>query len=271
MLRTEIKVRTEADRLLYEGLPHLRPVLKQLGDKALLIGGLAAAAWLNERPVGLPVRPTRDVDLGIDRVALGTNRNRATIQPLLKEHKFEPGFGDEEFRFWTPTEHGPFVVDLLVAPGASRRDPPLVESGLPSLAAPGLAYGLLRGPVQFELVLLGKERRRFRFTTVQLDALFVMKATLTAGGLRPRADRRQADTVDSVMLAAACLQDDAAMDALVAHRRRSDVRAAVKWIGQKFESPRSAEARRVEAYTGAREGAVWSVEVAQRFVSRLAA
>lgn len=116
MLRSEIHVNGPADRLLYEGLPLLRPVLEELGEKALLIGGLATAAWLTARPVGLPARATRDVDLGIDHVALGISRNRARIQPLLREHEFEPGYRGEGFRFARETNEGPFVVDLLVAP-----------------------------------------------------------------------------------------------------------------------------------------------------------
>ena len=71
MLRCEIPVKSDADRLLYEGLPPLMPVLDQLGEGALLIGGLATMAWLSARPVGLPIRATRDVDLGMDRAALG--------------------------------------------------------------------------------------------------------------------------------------------------------------------------------------------------------
>ena len=62
MLDFQIEVRTPADRLLYEGLPLLAPALDQLADGALLVGGLAVAAWLNAHPVGLPFRPTRDVE-----------------------------------------------------------------------------------------------------------------------------------------------------------------------------------------------------------------
>jgi hypothetical protein len=69
MRRYEIPVHSPADEVLYDGLPELAPVLAALGRGALLIGGLASAAWLSSRPVGLPVRATRDIDLGIDRLA----------------------------------------------------------------------------------------------------------------------------------------------------------------------------------------------------------
>lgn len=105
---------------------------------------------------------------------------------------------------------------------------------------------------------------------MQLDAAYVMKAALSASGQRTRADRQQTDTVDAVMLAAACLGDDAAMDAVAENRRRSDVRAAVKWIAEKFASPTSAASRRVERYAGGPEGAQWAVDVAQRFGEALA-
>lgn len=44
MIRCEIPVASDADRLLYGGLPLLMPVLDKLGAGALLIGGLATTA-----------------------------------------------------------------------------------------------------------------------------------------------------------------------------------------------------------------------------------
>jgi hypothetical protein len=265
MLRCEIDVRSGADRLLYEGLPLLAPVLDELGDGALLIGGLATAVWLTARPVGLPVRATRDIDLGIDRRALGITRERTPVKPLLRKHEFDPGYAGEEFRFARKTSAGTFVVDLLVAPGASRARPPIVEPGLSSLAAPGLAYAFLRGPVPLELVLTQAEPRVFALRTIHLDAAFVMKASLVASGERPRADRRTTDTVDAVMLAAACTAEPDAMAQLAAHGRRSDVTAALAWIKSQFGSPRSAASRRVSEHVGSDNGGLWAVDVARRF------
>lgn len=270
MLRYEIAVHSGADRLLYEGLPLLRPVLDGLGDGAVLIGGLATAAWLTERPVGLPVRATRDIDLGINRLALGISRNRAAVKPLLREHGFDPGYADEEFRFARETNAGTLVVDVLVAPGASRQQPPVVEPGLPTLAAPGLAYALLRGPIPLELVLIGQQQRVLHLRTIHLDAAFVMKGALVASGQRTRADRRITDTVDAVMLAAACSTDPSAVAQLAAYRRRSDVKAACGWMASQFTSARSAAPRRVADYTGADEDAEWAVDVARRLGQTLA-
>lgn len=268
MLRSEIKVTTAADRLLLEGLPHLQPILDELGDRALLIGGLATAAWLTAHPVDLPVRATRDVDLGIDRLALGITRSKARIQPLMRRHEFAPGYDNEDFRFARSIARGAFVVDVLVAPG-SRADPPPLEPGLTTLAAPGLAYAQLRGPVPLELVLVGRDSSTFRFSTVHLDAAFVMKAALVASGVRTRRDRVTTDTVDAVMLAAACLGHGSAIDELGTRSRRSDVKAAVGWLAKSFKTPRSAAALRVASHAGAAEGADWSVEVAQRFAAAL--
>lgn len=269
MIRCEIPVASDADRLLYEGLPLLMPVLDKLGAGALLIGGLATTAWLLARPVGLPTRATRDVDLGMDRAALGLRGDRAIVAKLLHEHNFEPGHRGEAFRFRRATPAGDFVVDLLVAPGASRADPPILEPGIPTLAAPGLAYALRRGSVPLELVVVGDERRSFRLRTVQLDAAFVLKAALVASGVRQRSDLRTTDTVDAIMLAAACASDDDAMMELNSAGRRSDVRSAVRWTCEQFTSPRSAAARRVSGHVGGEEGGEWAFAVAQRFTREL--
>ena len=139
MPEMRIDVAGPADRLLFEGLPHLAPVLEALGDGAMLIGGLATAAWIQASDVELPLRATRDVDLGIDRRGLRLSSRVERVQPLLREQGFQPRVGDEPFRFARSTPAGEFLVDLLVAPGASRRDPPLLEADLESMAAPGLA------------------------------------------------------------------------------------------------------------------------------------
>lgn len=268
MLRSEIKVRTPADRLLLDGLPHLQPVLDELGDRALLIGGLATAAWLTAHPVDLPVRATRDVDLGIDRLALGITRSQARIQPLMRQHEFAPGYDNEDFRFARNVDHGTFVVDVLVAPG-SRANPPPLEPGLTTLAAPGLAYAQLRGPLPLELVLTDDETSTFRFWTVHLDAAFVMKAALVASGVRTRRGRAMTDTVDALMLAAACLGHGSAIEELRRHQRRSDVKSAVGWLAKSFKTSRSAAARRVATYADSADGATWSVEVASRLIAAL--
>lgn len=148
-----IDVTGPADRLLFEGLPHLQPMIDDLGDGAMLIGGLAATAWVGASDIGLPMRATRDVDLGIDRRGLGLSANRRKVVPLLREQGFESLGGDAQFRFVKETAAGEFLVDLLVAPGSSRADPPILEEGLTTLSAPGLAYAILRRPKPLALTV----------------------------------------------------------------------------------------------------------------------
>lgn len=163
------------------------------------------------------------------------------------------------------------MVDLLVKAGGSRESPPVVEQGLPSLAAPGLDYAIFRGAVPLQLVLIGSETRTFDAFTVHLDAAFVMKAALVASGARQHRDRRIADTADALMLAAACAADHDAMTALKTHRRRSEPKRAIKWMADELAGPRSAAARRVADYVGGEDGARWAVDTARRFDAALAA
>lgn len=263
-----------ADRLMFEGLPHLQPVIDELGDGAMLIGGLAATAWIGASDIGLPMRATRDVDLGIDRRTLRLSANRRKVVPLLQKHGFESLGGDAQFRFVKETVAGEFLVDLLVAPGSSRADPPILEADLTTLSAPGLAYAILRHPETLALTIACEGgARRFKLPIVVLDSAFVMKAALTASH-RLRPDRRITDTTDAVMLAAACTGDNPGMAALREHRRRKDVREAIHWMTESFESERTAAARRVERHieseAGQPGGGTWAVEVSRRFRQALA-
>lgn len=86
------------------------------------------------------MRATRDIDLGIIAVKLGVSKDH-TPRPAPTEAAWLPArLRGETARFSRDTSRGPFVVDLLVERGASKADPPEVERGLPSLAAPGLVY-----------------------------------------------------------------------------------------------------------------------------------
>jgi hypothetical protein len=235
-----------------------------------VIGGLATAAWLYARPVDLPTRLTPDVDLGINKRVLGLTSRESRLKPLLEAAGFKSGYADEEFRFWKKvgSAQETFVVDLLVPSGASRQDPPVLERNLRSLAAPGLAYAIERGPVEMEIRF---PTEAFRLPVVALDAAFVMKAALVDSGLRLRPDRRRTDTVDAAMLAAACLTEPEALEPLRQHRRRSDLKRASRFLA-KLARPTSAEARRVEdhfAELGLQQGAEWAAAVALKMIDAL--
>jgi hypothetical protein len=269
MPKLRIDVTGPADRLMFEGLPHLQPVIDELGDGAMLIGGLATSAWIGASDIGLPMRATRDVDLGIDRRGLRLTASRRRVVPILQKNGFESLGGDESFRFVRKTPAGAFIVDLLVAPGSSRADPPILEAGLPTFSAPGLAYAILRRPSPLSLTVASRGKtRRFKFPIITLDSAFVMKAVLTASR-RLRPDRRFTDTADAVMLAAACASDEVCMAALQKHRRRKDVREAIGWMTNSFASEKAAAARRVERHfeteLGQPGGGVWAVDVSRRF------
>jgi hypothetical protein len=264
-----IDVSGPADRLMFEGLPHLQPVIDELGDSAMLIGGLAATAWIGASDIGLPMRATRDVDLGIDRRGLRLTANRRKVVPLLRDSGFESIGGDASFRFVKETSAGEFIVDLLVAPGSSRAHPPILERGLTTFPAPGLAYAILRRPKPLNLTVThGRTERRFKLPIVTLDSAFVMKAVLTSSH-RLRPDRRITDTADAVMLAAACTRDKDGLAALRKHRRRKDVREAIRWMTTSFATEATAAARRVEQHFEAElsqsGGSAWAVAVSQRF------
>ncbi|CAN5797769.1 hypothetical protein BH23ACT12_BH23ACT12_07110 [soil metagenome] len=272
-----IAVVTEADRLLVKALQQLAPVLKALEGRVMVVGGLMTRLWLFAYPIGLPPRATVDVDLGIDRKLLGLTSKSQVVRPLLEEHGFVPGAADPDqpFRFYKTVSPGQnVIVDLLMAPGASKDDPPLLERNLTSVAAPGLAYGLLRGVQPMAVDFCdGDEHIRVQLPLPHVDAAFVMKAELTRTGLRIRPDRRRVDTVDAVSLASACLKSKDGLRPLKEHARRSDVKGALCWLAESFHDSKSAPARRVEQHFreefGRMDGDRWAVRVVKQFMSSL--
>lgn len=274
MVELRIEVAGEADRLLLQGLAYLEPVLAELRDAAMLIGGLATMAWIEASELELPLRATRDVDLGIDRKGLRLSSTTAKVQPLLRAQGFEPRIGDEQFRFVRDTPAGKFLVDLLVAPGASRDDPPVLEAGIESLAAPGLAYAILRRPTKLSLALAdGEQEQAFELPVVKLDAALVMKGALVASGMRLKRDRRVTDTSDAVMLAAVCTADSDGLAELRQNERRKDVREAIEWLTTAFSDEKSQAARRVEQHFesefGQSGGGAWAVDASAHFAAAL--
>jgi hypothetical protein len=274
MPRLALSVDRPADRVLLAGLPHLVPVIEEISDGVLLIGGLATTAWVASSLMELPLRATRDVDLGIDRVALGLTGSTRRIGPLLERHEFERRAGDEPFRFRRTTDVGDFLVDLLLPKGASRAQPPMIEAGIDTVAAPGLAYAIARGPERLDLRLSERGRvHRFELPIAALDAMLVMKATLVADGARTQLDRRVVDTADAIMLAAALSHDAASLQALARNRTRGEPRRALRWLHEHFSDERSAEARRVESHFERERrgpgGAAWAVEAVAAFLAAL--
>lgn len=257
-----------ADRLLVAGLEDLRVVFEELRGHVLLVGGLMARVWLHLRPLeDLPPRATADIDLGIDRQGLRLGA-RPRVRPLLEDRDYRQRH-DESFRFEKSFGEGETLpVDLFVPKGASRADPPILEDGITTLAAPGLAYGLARGPRFVDVAFVqGDRTAEVELPLPQLDAAFVMKGALAASGVRTRIDRRRRDRVDSVFLAAACASDDEA----VAHLRRArtkEPRTALRWLEESLASVDSPVAEALEGHLreeyGIPQGDEWAVGVARR-------
>jgi hypothetical protein len=261
--------------LLVAGLRELSPVLDELGPGALVIGGLMVRLWLHLRPIELPARPTPDIDLGINKRTLRISGTKRVVDPLLREHGFTPGYAGEPFRYSKDLEGlGPVIVDVVIARGASRRDPPLLESGLETVGAPGLAYAELRGPVLTEVTFAdGEDVAEFALHLPHLDAALVLKAALAKSGVRTRPDRRQSDAVDAIMLASACAGHEPSLAALREHRGRSDVRKALGWIEDAFRSPTAGGARQMESHLedtgGGSGGGAWAHRTATALVKAL--
>jgi hypothetical protein len=238
-------------------------VLEELGAGALVIGGLMVRLWLHLRAIDMPVRATPDIDLGINKRTLRISGTKRVVDPLLREHGFSPGYAGEPFRYSKDLAGlGPIIVDVVIAPGASREDPPLLESGLETVGAPGLAYAQLRGPVVTDVKFVdGDDIAEFSLRIPHLDAALVLKAALAQSGVRTRPDRVQSDSVDAIMLAATCAGEPASLAALGQHRGRRDVRKALRWIDDAFRSPTAAGANRMERHVkeqGGNGGGEWA-------------
>lgn len=272
-----IGVTGPADRLLVAGLREIGPILEELAPAVLVVGGLMGRLWLHAVPIDMPVRPTADIDLGIDRRRLQLAADSRVVGPLLDRLDFKGGYAGEPFRYSKLVDGvGEVLLDIVVPPGASRQQPPLVERGLESVAAPGLAYAVLRGSIAAHASFVDAGRSfDFQLPIPTLDAALVLKAALVESGVRTRPDRVRSDSVDAVMLAAACLRRPDALRALRDHRRRSDVRKSVRWLAHAFRSPTAVGSRRVEThFVGdgyGPGGGRWAAEVASAFAAALEA
>jgi hypothetical protein len=232
-----------------------------------------ARLWLHLEPVeDIPPRATADIDLGLDRKGLRLTADSTRVKPLLEAQGYLALPGDEGFRFQKSFGvRETMIVDLLIAKGASRDEPPLLEQGVPTLAAPGLTYALRRGPHPVDVQFVdGDATTALTLPLPTLDAAFVLKGALVQSGVRHRADRRRHDRVDAVMLAAACLRSDVALDALRVTRNK-EARRALTWLGELAGHPQSAVALTLDAYLREEhdvlDGANWASEIAAALTS----
>jgi hypothetical protein len=269
-----VAVEGGADRVLASALSELDAVFDEIRGHVLVVGGVMARLWLHLRPLGdFEPRATADVDIGIDKLGLRLTATSRRIVPLLRGIGYEPMAVEETFRFEKEHEAGLAIVDLLVAKGMSRDEPPVLEEGVTTLAAPGLLYAQQRRAVDVRVTFAdGDDATVVQVPLPTLDAAFVLKGALAASGVRRRADRVARDTVDGLMLAFACARDDQAVGALVEHLSNREVRRAIHWVQSSFVDPRTAAARRVGAHLagdGFPDGEQWAVDAAAYFVEQL--
>jgi hypothetical protein len=270
MERIVLPVLGPADRLLLTGLDDLQPLFRELHGHVLVIGGFMVRAWLQLRPLeGLAARPTVDIDLGLDRRGLGLTSASRRVGPLLEGLGYAAVPGEESFRHRRDLGGGRVVsVDLLIARGAARDEPPVLEHGMTTIAAPGMAYAIARGGQDVEVRFVDDGREAVLTVPLPtLDAAFVLKAALV--GRRNRPDRLRRDRVDAVMLAAACLRDADAVGALQRPINR-EARRAIAWLRESLGDGQGAVARDLDAHLrdehGIPDGGDWAVSVAQRLL-----
>lgn len=232
-----------------------------------------ARLWLYLRPVeDIPPRATADVDLGIDRRGLGLTGTTERVRPLLEAQQYTAFPGDEGFRFRKSFGDGEaLLVDVFVAKGASREEPPVLEKGVVTLAAPGLTYALARHPYFVDVEFVDEDTTTaLELPLPTLDAAFVLKGALVESGVRTRPDRRRRDRVDAIMLAAACLTDDEALEAL-RQAQNKEARRALRWLAECVTHAESPVAKAIGDYLHDEHelpgGADWAVEIAAALTS----
>jgi hypothetical protein len=157
------------------------------------------------------------------------------------------------------------------AKGASREEPPDPEKGVVTLAAPGLTYALTRHPYFADVEFVDEDTTTaLELPLPTVDAAFVLKGALVESGVRTRPDRRRRDRVDAIMLAAACLTDDEALEAL-RRAQNKEARRALRWLAQRVTHAESSVAQAIGDYLHDQHdlagGADWAVEIAAALTS----
>ena len=147
---------------------------------------------------------------------------------------------EEPFRLRGPDD---VQVDLLVPPGASRRDPPRVGDQI-VFEARGSRLGFELPPEQVS-VRMGRDR--IGFPTVRLAAALVVKAIVLGIG---RSRRVEVDAVDVARLLTVVRFDPKeAIADLRTHERKSEVKDARRQLQRLFAREEDAGARLVARET----------------------
>jgi hypothetical protein len=140
-----------------------------------------------------------------------------------------------------------------------------------TLAAPGLTYAFARHPYFVDVEFVdGDTTTALELPLPTLDAAFVLKGALVESGVRTRADRRRRDRVDAIMLAAACLSDGEALQAL-RQAQNKEARDALRWLAERVTHAESPVAETIGDYLYAEHdlpgGSDWAVEIAAALIS----
>lgn len=165
----------------------------------------------------LAPRPTTDVDLSLFPSRVGPRGK------LISDRLGAAGFraGEEPFKLFLDDQE----IDLLVPPGGSRSG----RIGRQAVfEADGTAFAFELGPEPLD-VRLGDAKLKIQ--TARLAAALVAKAVLF-GMARPKS---RADAVDvGLLLSAVARSGGETHEELRAHRKRSDVRSALRVLEESF-------------------------------------
>lgn len=239
MKEVSLNAASDADAIGFKALQATVSAVGRLVNGWLIVGGWMVRLWVRSVPDSLDERLTVDVDLAL----LRSREERVVDVPdKLRAAAFLPQ--EEPFRF---VRKDGARIDLLVPPGASRSEPPRIGKQEVFEAA-GLRFSFELPAEKFTV------RLRSQTVTVKTPALAgALVAKAVALGLR-RPRGAQADAVDvGSLLAVVEAEPSPAIEHLAEHRRRSDVREAVRVIRRDFRSLDSSGASWVNRAKSQRE------------------
>lgn len=223
----------------------------------LILGGWMVRAWVGSSRSDARIRPTVDVDLGLLSVR-APEKVKAVPGRLIAS-----GFRSQDEPFRLMRADGT-RVDLLIPPGASRRDPPRIGRQ-EVFEAPGtrFAFELPATPVT---VKLGGEE-----LTIQVPCLAgaIVAKAVALGHRRPA--RARVDALDVAALLAVWEQEpEPTRSRLAKGRRRTDVKRGLASLARNFESPEAAGAMWVEQELDSRRESLKAVARAAALLDSLA-